>query len=328
MAEEFSGTLTLSAGRRERVTVVFDGDQVELRAGSAAVGTWPVEACRIRRTGPREFRLEMEGEVLDFVPDRPVPFGSAVAKNLKKARIADRIDAVRVVGDVAGGDEPGTVPEPAPTRPVSVEVRPDRTAEPRDEVVTRVVGVVATGLFVILLAVAAAVVLRSRDRPDVSDPAPPPTTTTTAPSVPSVFDVTPPEMAARWNETAARLGAPLRIRNRLGAGDFEAALTPYVTLQGTVGGDGTVDSIVVVVDPTGGTRDDELAIASWGITIATVDPTLEGPERRLLLDRLGLDIDRPDLTFLDGETEQNGLRYTLRYLEDFVTILFTVEPAG
>ncbi len=322
MTEEFSGTLTLSEGRRERVSVVFDGDLIELRAGASPVGSWPVDVCRIRRVGPREFRFEIEGEVLGFVPDRPVPFGSAVAKNLKRARIADRIDAVRVV-------------EPEPEPPSPEVVAPVSPPEPsgsedasRGDSVARVAGVLATGIFVIMLAVAATILLRSSDRPGTAAPVPPPVTTTTgAAAEPSVFDLTPPELAARWNETAARLGAPLLVRNRPGAGGFEAVLTPYVTLQVAVGSDGTVDALVVVVDPTGDTRDDELAIAALGLTIATVDPDLDGPERRLLLGRLGLDIDRPDLTYLDGETEEGGVRYTLRFLEDVTSILFTVEPA-
>ncbi len=320
MTEEFSGTLALPEGRRERVAVVFTGDLIELRAGSSAVGAWSVDGCRIKRVGPREFRLEVEDEVLEFIPDRPVPFGSAVARHLKAARIADRIDAVRVV-DEPPAPEPVTFAPPPPPADVAPVERP------RSDVGTRVAGALATGLFVIMLAVAGALLLRGRNEPADAVPAPLSTTTSTTEALPSVFDLTPPELADWWNDTAARLGAPLRIRNRLGAGDFEARVTPFVTVQGSVGADGTVDSVVVAVDPTGDTRDDELAIVAWGVTIATVDPSLDGPGRRRLLDRLGLDLDFPDLSFLDGEAEEHGLRYTLRYLDEFTTVLFTVEPA-
>lgn len=320
MTEEFSGTLALPEGRRERVEVVFLDDQIELRAGSAAVGAWSADTCRIKRVGPRAFRLEVEDEVLEFVPDRPVPFGSAVARHLKQARIADRIDAIRVVEEPPAPDPIAFSPPPPPP-----ETPP--TQEARSDVTNRVAGALATGLFVIMLAVAAAVLLRGGDEARVPAPTLPPTTTTTSEAVASVFDLTPPELAERWNDTAARLGAPLRVRNRFGSGNFEAVLTPYVTLAGSVGLDGTVDSVVVTVDPTGGTRDDELGIAAWGVTIATVDPSLDGPSRRRLLDRLGLDLDFPDLAYLDGEVEEHGLRYTLRYLEGFSSVVFTVEPA-
>ena len=67
-------------------------------------------------------------------------------------------------------------------------------------------------------------------------------------------------------------------------------------------------------------------LAVWGNLIAVVNPEL-GPEgRRAILERLGVDLDRPLTLGLDTETTESGARYWLRSGILNGRVHFGVEP--
>jgi hypothetical protein len=71
----------------------------------------------------------------------------------------------------------------------------------------------------------------------------------------------------------------------------------------------------------------EAVLAAWGTMIALVNPELDPKERRDLLDRLGVDVERPLQLGLDMETEQGGNRYWLRSGVLGTRVLLGVELA-
>ena len=71
----------------------------------------------------------------------------------------------------------------------------------------------------------------------------------------------------------------------------------------------------------------EAVLAAWGTMIALVNPELDPEERRDLLDRLGVDVERPLQLGLDMETEQGGNRYWLRSGVLGTRVLLGVELA-
>ncbi len=142
-----------------------------------------------------------------------------------------------------------------------------------------------------------------------------------------MFSQTPAEFVAAWNATARSLGVDVPIRDQLNVGTFETPLTQYISLLGTTDEADTIASVVVVIDPSGDTDDDLLALATLGVAISVADPDI-GPEgRRAILERLGLDPDRPELDRLEGEADYPQARYRIQYFPEFNSILFNMlEP--
>ncbi len=84
---------------------------------------------------------------------------------------------------------------------------------------------------------------------------------------------------------------------------------------------------MVTVDPAGTGEENVASLASWGLAVAVASPGLDADGRRAVLADLGFDVDEPRVAGLDGETTRDGVRYTMRYLEGFRTVLFAVEGA-
>jgi hypothetical protein len=98
-------------------------------------------------------------------------------------------------------------------------------------------------------------------------------------------------------------------------------------MQGRTAGDGTIESIVLVIDPTGDREDDQVALSALGVAIAVANPALEREERAEVLAVMGLSIGDPDLTALEGEVEVDGVSYTLSYVPTFESLLFAINDA-
>lgn len=315
MPDLFSGKLTLNDGEVVRVDLGID-DALTLSTDGTLIGSWPIKYCRVSRTTQSSFLLSIDGEKVVFAPDHAHEFGRAAAQRFHASSLADRIGVIREV--------PTTADSPEEEEEARGAKRHLEKKQPRD-----LARFGRLGLGVVAMLILVGIVMALLDRVGEIESTPTSTllaadvTVDATPAV-ALFDQNPTQFVETWNVTAASLGAPIQIRGSLTAGSFEAQLAPFLTLQGTTDRDGTIASLVLVADPNGDTADDRLALAAWGVAIAVADPNLGTAGRRDVLDRLGLDVDAPELDGLDGEIEGDGVRYTLQYFPEFSSVLFSL----
>jgi hypothetical protein len=318
MNDTFGGKLTFEDGESVSIDLSLKGETLEIMTDDKPVGVWPLKFCRVSRTGSGSFLLSIDGEKVVFAPDDQETFALAAAQRFQSSSLADRIGVVRSAGETE--TKIAKVPE--------VE-EPDTGA--RLQVPWRRIAPLLAVL-VLIVAVATWALGRSDDSElpaalGGSNTVPGPPTTTFESTLPPLFSQTPPEFVAAWNATAQSLGVDVPIRGLLNVGTFETQLTPFIDLLGTTDAQDTIASVVVVIDPSGGTDDDTLALATLGVAITVADPDI-GPEgRREILERLGLDPDRPELDRLEGEADYPQARYRIQYFPEFNSILFNLlEP--
>jgi hypothetical protein len=306
----FTGTLTLDDGARVPIDLGLDNENLTLRTEGRTIGTWPLKYCRVSRSGSGAVILSLDGEKAVFEPDDTTRFSTAAAQRFRASPLADRIGVIRGISedvqrsgrDATGSD--GSV----------------RILSPRQWAVA---AAVATG--VVLVGLVAAFWPDSEEAADFAD------TTTTVPSTvaapATLFDQTLDEFTTEWNLAATAFGVPVQIRGSLMAGQFESRLTEHLTLQGRTDADGTVGSLVLVIDPSGDTEDDERALSALGVAIAVANPELEREERGEVLEAMGLSVRNPELDGLDGEVQVGANLYTLAYFAEFNALLFSITPA-
>jgi hypothetical protein len=157
---------------------------------------------------------------------------------------------------------------------------------------------------------------------------PPSTTTTTvppaAPEPPTtLFETDPAELTERWNSLAEATRPELVLLDDLSPA-FLISLTPFLTMEGLI--DPINGSVTLRGVPTLTPEGDGSILTSLGLLIAMADPTLDGSDRRLLLNELGLDVRDPELGGIDGTVTYNGLTYRLFYQTDQATLVMTVAP--
>lgn len=156
---------------------------------------------------------------------------------------------------------------------------------------------------------------------------PSPTTTVVVTTVPppptTLFQTGPAELTDRWNALAEQSRPELVLFTDL-TSPFLLSLTPYMTLEGVL--DPAAGSVVIRATPTGTADGDSLILTSLGLLIGVSDPSLDGGDRRALLETLGLSIEDPQLGGLDGTVNYNGLFYRLVYLSDQGVIEFRITP--
>lgn len=316
MAELYAGTLTFEDGGTVPIDLEFDRETLGLSTEGNRVGAWPIKYCRVSRTGTGSFLLSIDGEKVVFAPDEADAFSLAAAQHFHASSLADRIDVIRGTGGRHQAD-----------LHTAVRRAPDgeETERPRIAIDWRLMATLVT-VAVVAIAVGLITLARTGDDSTGVEPgASPVTTTTVEPALPALFEQRPAEFVAAWNAAASELGVEALIREQLNVGTFETDLAPYVSLLGTTDeSDDSIASVVVVVDPSGDTEDDELALAVLGVAITVADPDATGSQRRAVLERLGLDVDRPDLTGLDGEAVYPGVRYTIQYFPEFSSLLFSM----
>ncbi|MEX2423072.1 MAG: hypothetical protein WD990_03745 [Acidimicrobiia bacterium] len=306
----FMGTLTLDDGARVPVDVGLDDENLTLRTDGQVIGTWPLKYCRVSRSAGGAVILSLDGEKAVFEPAESTRFSTAAAQRLRASPLADRIGVIR-----------GMVEDEQRTGRAATGVDGSaRILSPRQWAIA---AAVAVG--VVLVGLVAAFWPETEEATDAENTTIVVTSTAVPPS--ALFDQTLDEFTTEWNLAAAAFGVPVQIRGSLMAGQFESQITEYLTLQGRTDADGTVGSILLVIDPSGNTEDDERALSALGVAIAVANPELERDERGEVLETMGLSVRDPDLEGLDGEVRVGGNLYTLAYFAEFNALLFSVTPA-
>jgi hypothetical protein len=169
---------------------------------------------------------------------------------------------------------------------------------------------VAAGLGLILAAIVIGA-LAARDRPNpgallTSVP-------TTTPGVPAVFTAGVGQVTVLWNEAASELNLGLFLLEAPGSNRLQMNLRPGLVVYATEEPEsGTVRSLMISAAPTSNLEDGDAVLASWGILIAMVNPSLDGVGRRQVLAELGVDPERPLTAGLDAVTTVGRATYRLR----------------
>lgn len=306
----FTGTLTLDDGARVPIDLGLDDENLTLRTEGQVIGIWPLKYCRVSRSGSGAVILSLDGEKAVFEPADTSLFSAAAAQRFRASPLADRIGVIRGIAE----DEQRT--------------RRDATGSDGSvRILSRRQWAIATAVAVgiVLVGLVAAFWPEPEETTDVESTTIPVTSTAAAPA--ALFDQTLDEFTTEWNLAAAAFGVPVQIRGALMAGQFESQITEHLTLQGRTDADGTVGSIVLVVDPSGDTEDDERALSALGVAIAVANPELDPEERGEVLESMGLSVRNPDLEGLDGEAQVGGNRYTLAYFADFNALVFSITQA-
>ena len=306
----FTGTLTLDDGARVPIDLGLDVENLTLRTEGKVIGVWPLKYCRVARSGGGAVILSLDGEKAIFEPDESSRFSAAAAQRFRASSLADRIGVIRGIAedDQSAGRNP------------SGSESPGRLLSPRQ---WGMAVLLAAG--VVLVGTVSALWPESEPTVEVAD------STITVPSTvtppPGVFDQTLEEFTTEWNLAASAFGVPVQIRGALAAGQFESQLTGHLTLQGRTDADGTVGSIVLIVDPSGDSEDDERALSALGVAIAVANPELDSDERGDVLESLGLSVRDPELEGLDGDLQVGSNLYTLAYFVEFNALLLSISPA-
>lgn len=310
VADKFSGRLALPNGDVVDVELTLADNQLGVLSGGSRLGVWPIKYCRVSRMSATDFRLSIDGDVVMFSPDEPARFGMTAAQRFHASSLADRIGVVRDV--------------PLEALPTDEAKGEETVARLRTGPLKAPFVIVTVVVAVAVLVLLAGLTIGNRPVAQEASPATIPPTSVVAPAS-EMFGYTPEDFRAEWNRTAEELGQPLLIPGRLGPGPTEHAFNDFLTLQTTVGADGTIDGLTISADPAG--DDDGLALAAFGVALSVADPGLAGSERRAVLAELGLDVSNPSVAGLDGETVIDGVRYSLRYFPEFSALLFTLTPA-
>ncbi|MDX1449042.1 MAG: hypothetical protein R3246_08250, partial [Acidimicrobiia bacterium] len=144
----------------------------------------------------------------------------------------------------------------------------------------------------------------------------------------TIFDLPSPEFVAAWEAAGGPIDEVLLFDQLPTLGPFSEQFTPFLSMEGIVAPDGTVDEFQLVIDPTGPAEYDRISIQALGVAIATVDPERSPEGRATLLGQLGLNVRQPQLEGIDGSIESAGIAYTLVYDAAANLLTLSVAPAS
>jgi hypothetical protein len=173
------------------------------------------------------------------------------------------------------------------------------------------------------------------ESPATTVPASPTTTAPQSEEVPPTpavdpgLELAPQAFVERWDDVSTRLGDVLPATQvEMGDGVFSFQAGTRTTVEGTVGSDGTVETVTLLGDPDGTIEEDRLVITAMGMAIAVAAPDLEPEGRRALLETLGFEFEDPQVAELDGALTYLTYEYRLRWDEESRRIVFEVGPIG
>lgn len=320
----FSGQLSLDDDERPlEADVEFVGSDLTISTVAGPMGRWPLGKCRIQPDDGR-FLITIEEDTAWFVPDDPVRFTRLVLEHWGASSLASAMKAARA----AAG--------PLPIQ--SVKSKPldefdDYEEDRRPSVVDGLAGldprrkwqVAAAALGLILILLIANTFGRDEVTPLVLGTV---ATTTTIPQTPFVFQTGLDGVADMWNDAASQLGLEVFLLEVTTGNRLQASLAGNLILYGTENpSTDTVHSLMISAGPALGEQATAV-LAVWGNLIAVVNPELDPEGRRSVLERLGVDLDRPLTLGLNAETTQAGASYWLRsgVLND--RVLFGAQPTS
>jgi hypothetical protein len=313
----FGGQLSLDEDERPlRADVDFVGSDLILSTAAGLIGRWPLDSCRIQPDNGR-FLISVDGETAWFVPDEPDVFISHVLEHWGTSTLTSAMKAVRA----AAG--------PRPTLAMEAESADEADRPPSfadvltglDGKTKRLIATVVVGLVLVLL-IANTIGGRPVSPLVLGTVA----TTTTVPAIPFVFQTGLDRVALMWNDAASDLGLDVFLLEVTTGNRLQTPLLDDLVLYGTENpGLRTVHSLMVSAGPALG-DEGTAVLAVWGNLIAVVNPELDPEGRRAILERLGVDLDRPLTLGLDTETTESGARYWLRSGILNGRVHFGVEP--
>ncbi|MGH8926933.1 MAG: hypothetical protein ACRDWH_01180 [Acidimicrobiia bacterium] len=313
----FTGELISDEHERPlKATIDISGSSLILSTGAGELGRWPLDVVRIEPHDGR-FVVSVEGDSVWFSPDDPVGFTREVLDRWGAPTLATAMKAARaaVVPRRLAQSDSTTSNELEPSSSV-VSALAQLDAKRKWQIGAGLVGVV-------LLVWVAGIAGRNSTTEVILGNMP---TTTTVPTTPLVFQSGLDQIAIAWNEAASKLGLSVFMLE-VGSGNrLQMPLTGDLVLYGTEDPQTrTVRTLMISTGPTQG-EEGTAVLAVWGNLIAVVNPELDPAGRRAVLDRLGVDVNRPLTLGLDVETIEGGARYWLRSGVLGGRVHFGVEP--
>ena len=312
----YAGLLALD-GDEKPIPARVEFTSAELIVGVAAgpLGSWPLSSCRIESDGKR-FLINVDGDLVWFEPEQPYDFAREALVYGRSPGLASAVKTARMAANRPSiGDEATSEADESPDNASPLQWFRTLTDSRKNLVLAAVA---------VLVAVIAITLFAGAGRPPASLVTF--ITSTTSPP-PPVFELNLEQVSMRWNETAADLrlevfiaGVPTGRRMQV---DLGSGIILYATSDPS---SNRVRTLMIGAGPGEG-QQAEAVLAAWGTLIAMVNPELDPEERRLVLDRLGVDVDRPLQLGLDMETEEGGHRYWLRSGVLNARVLFGVELA-
>ena len=316
---------------------------IVLWGGGHEIGSWNHEQAKIARLTYSRFAIQAEGDTLTFTADDPAALDQAISASVPAGEGSVPADEVAASAPVAAAvvhvetektaladialpaeNEFGTIAD-------NVRTRSSTMVKARRFTITPQAVLIKVGVFLVIAAVVAGLVYLGLlvtglvGEPTATTAVNPPTTgipviittapvttvaTTLPPPMTTLFETELSDLITRWNDLAAASEVPILLPPDLES-PFFLLLGPSVTLEGLI--DRTAGNVTLRASPTGTPEGDAPIITALGLLIATADPTLDGSDRRALLEQLGLDVDEPDLVGLDQTLTYNGLAYRLVY---------------
>lgn len=319
----FSGQLSLDDDERPlEADVQFVGSDLTISTVAGPMGRWPLTNCRIQPDNGR-FLITIDEDTAWFVPDDPVRFTRLVLEHWGASSLANAMKAARA----AAG--------PLPIQSVKTQPVPefDYDDDRRPSVVDGLAGldakrkwqVAAAALGLVLVLLIANMLSGEEVAPLVLGTV---ATTSTIPQTPFVFQTGLEGVADMWNDAASQLGLEVFLLEVTTGKRLQTSLAGNLILYGTENQTTeTVHSLMVSAGPALG-EEATAVLAVWGNLIAVVNPELDPEGRRAVLERLGVDLERPLTLGLNAETTEAGASYWLRsgVLND--RVLFGVQPNG
>lgn len=312
----FAGELSLDEeGQPLRAEIDFTATELVVSTAAGPVGRWPMDHCRIEADNGR-FRVSIADERAWFVPDDALAFTHQVLDRWEAVTLASAVKAARAA----------TAPHPPE---ISSELMPSEAdGQSLVELVSswsprRRMQLAGAGLLVMVVVVLASVSVGGGSPPATLGTIPPSTTTTV---FPVVFTSGLGEVTALWNEAAQELGVNLFLSEVVTGRRLQVPLPDDLVLYGTEEPvSGRVRTLMLSAGPGLGGHG-QVVLAAWGVLIAVANPELDPDERRALLERLGVDVNRPLTIGMKTETVQGAARYWLvsGVLGD--RVLFGVQP--
>ncbi|HKX76496.1 MAG TPA: hypothetical protein VJR05_14015 [Acidimicrobiia bacterium] len=306
-----SGLLATDGDERPiRAELDFAGDDLVISIASGPLGAWPLSLCRIEPRDDR-FLVEVDGDLAWFRPDDPAAFARETLTHQRAGGLASAVQAARLAATV------DPVPSP-PEAPVAPPLSPKvlwAGLGPRQRNLALIGGGLVIGLLVMAMLI---------DRPPSPAVVNPTPLVTTAPP-PQASALTLAQLSMRWNEVAADLRIDMFILGVPEGRRMEVELGPGILLYATED-EGRVRTLMIGAGPGEGEHG-QAVLAAWGTLISLVNPELTPEERRGLLDRLGVDVERPLQLGLHTTAEQNGVSYWLQSGVLNGRVLFGAEVA-